>query len=72
MFYISNNYGIILNNDKTVYSQCNGYKVEKGMEVDVSCNGFSHNHTGTVLGQELKVAASQQKYGKKIKPLVGG
>lgn len=43
--------------------QYNGCKVEKGMEVEVSYNGFSHNLTGTVQGQELIVAAFQQKYG---------
>ena len=42
------------------------------MEVEVSYNGFSHNLTGTVQGQELIVAAFQQKYGMNIKPLMGG
>ncbi|MBQ9466592.1 MAG: hypothetical protein IJU62_06425 [Muribaculaceae bacterium] len=42
------------------------------MEVDISYNGFAHNLTGTVQGQELIVAAFQQKYGMNIKPLMGG
>ena len=41
--------------------QYNGCKVEKGMEVEVSDDGFSHNFTGTVQGQELIVAAFQRK-----------
>ena len=49
----------------------NGCKVEKGMEVEVSYNGFSHNLTGTMQGQELIVTAFQRKYGLKIKPLMG-
>ncbi|MBQ9670737.1 MAG: hypothetical protein IJV23_06960 [Prevotella sp.] len=50
--------------------QYNGCKVEKGMEVEVVYNGFSHNLTGTVQGHELIVAAFQQKYGMNIKPLM--
>lgn len=41
--------------------QYNGCKVEKRMEVEVSYDGFSHNFTGTVQGQELIVAAFQRK-----------
>lgn len=37
--------------------QYNGCKVEKGMEVEVPYNGFAHNLTGTVQGQELIVTA---------------
>ena len=40
--------------------QYNGCKVEKGMEVEVSYNGFSYNLTGNVQGQELIVAAFQK------------
>ena len=52
--------------------QYNESEVEKGMEVDVSYNASSHNLTGPVQGQELIVAAFQQKYGMNIKPLMGG
>lgn len=33
--------------------QYNGCKVEKGMEVEVSYNGFIHNLTGTVQDKNL-------------------
>jgi hypothetical protein len=51
--------------------QYNGCKVEKGMEVEVPYNGFAHNLTGTVQGQDLIVTAFQRKYGLNIKPIMG-
>lgn len=42
------------------------------MEVEVSYNGFSHNLTGDVQGQELIVASFQQNYGMNIKSFMDG
>ena len=41
------------------------------MEAEVPYNGFAHNLTGTVQGQELIVTAFQRKYGLNIKPIMG-
>ena len=51
--------------------QYNGWKVENGMEVDVSFDWGINNLTGTIQGQVIIIAAFQRKYGLNIKPIMG-